>query len=43
MNYNKSAPEDDWMVVIQDSIFHKLWNRCVVYYLTSFSAKENFQ
>jgi hypothetical protein len=40
MNYNHSTQEDDWMVVIQDSIFY---NRCGVYYLASFSVKENFQ
>ena len=43
MNFNNSAPEDDWMVVILDSIFYNLWNRCEVYYLTGFNVKENFQ
>ena len=43
MNYNQSAQEDDWMVVILDSIFFNLWNRCDVNYTTVFSGKENFQ
>jgi hypothetical protein len=43
MNYNHSTQEDDWMVVIQDSIFYNLWTRCGDYYLTSFNGKESFQ
>ena len=43
MNYNQSAQEDDWMVVILDSIFYDLWNRSSVNYTTVFSEKENFQ
>ena len=43
MNYNQYTQEDDWMVVILDSIFYDLWNRSSVNYTTVFSGKENFQ
>ena len=43
MNFNKSTKEDDWMVVILDSIFYDLWNRSGVEYTTVFSGKKNFQ
>ena len=43
MNYNQYTQEDDWMVVILDSIFYDLWNRSSVDYTTVFSGKKNFQ
>ncbi len=43
MNFNKSTQEDDWMVVILDSIFYDLWNRSGVNCTTVFSGKKNFQ
>jgi hypothetical protein len=43
MLHNCSNQEDDWMVVILDSIFYDLWNRNSVEYTTVFSEKNNFQ